>query len=244
MRKALLYGGGALAATIAIAGGLVALGYWTPWADRYVMGVDVSNHQGAIDWRALASTDVRFAYIKASEGGDHRDARFAVNWRDAEAAGLKRGAYHFFTLCRGGREQAANFIGAVPRDPAALPPAVDLEHMGPCRRGPRIADIPFEIALYADEIEAHYGARPIFYTTRQFHDAFLSGRFPDERFWIRSLFRWPSFRRQNWVFWQHHNKARRAGVSGPVDLNSFRGDKNAFTAFARSERKSAIEPET
>ncbi len=244
MKKPLALGAAAVAALFALGGGLMALGFWTPWADRYVQGVDVSHHQGAIDWRALAASDVRFAYIKATEGGDHRDTRFEANWREAASAGLSRGAYHFFTICKGGREQAANFIAAVPRDAKALPPAVDLEHMGPCRRGPQLTDVPGEIALYADEIDAHYGVRPIFYTTRQFHDAFLAGRFQSDRFWVRSLFRWPAFRRQDWVIWQHHHQARRPGVSGPVDLNSFRGDQKAFAAFARTTPKSAIGPQT
>src|SRR5262245_15828853 len=89
------------AAGVAIAlvfGALVAAagGWWTPWAARYIQGVDVSWHQGAIDWRTLAADDVAFAYIKATEGGDHVDERFAFNWREAGAAGLYRGAYHFF----------------------------------------------------------------------------------------------------------------------------------------------------
>jgi hypothetical protein len=52
-------------------------GWWTPLAARYVQGVDVSHHQGAIDWRTLAADDIAFAYIKATEGTDHVDARFA-----------------------------------------------------------------------------------------------------------------------------------------------------------------------
>ena len=69
----------AIAATAAVLLALVAIvsGVWTPWAGRYAQGVDVSWHQGAIDWRALAADHVSFAYIKASEGGDHVDPRFA-----------------------------------------------------------------------------------------------------------------------------------------------------------------------
>src|SRR3954453_12196349 len=63
-------------------------------------GVDVSNHQGEIDWRPVAADDMSFAYIKATEGGDFIDDRFRPNWDGAAAAGLDRGAYHFFTLCR------------------------------------------------------------------------------------------------------------------------------------------------
>src|SRR6476660_2447595 len=64
------------------------------------IGIDVSHHQGEIDWPRVASDGVRFAYIKASEGGTVPDHRFRENWVEAKKAGLRRGAYHFFTLCR------------------------------------------------------------------------------------------------------------------------------------------------
>eukprot|EP01030_Chromulinospumella_sphaerica_P019884 gene19884-19787_t len=88
---------------------------WEPDPGRYpVRGIDVSHHQGTIDWTAVAADDVAFAYLKASEGGDHRDRTFAANWQAARAAGLKVGAYHFFTFCRPGADQARNFLAAVP----------------------------------------------------------------------------------------------------------------------------------
>lgn len=68
-------------------------------------------------------------------------------------------------------------------------------------------------------MEAHYGLRPLIYTTREFHDAYLAGGFEAERFWIRSLVIPPRFRKAQWVVWQYHNRGRRAGVTGPVDLN-------------------------
>ena len=108
-------------------------GHWHPSDSRFpAQGIDVSHHQGAIDWPLLPAQGVDFAYIKASEGGDHRDRAFAANWSGARRAGIARGAYHFFTLCRPGADQAANFIAAVPAEPDALPPAVDLEYMGNC----------------------------------------------------------------------------------------------------------------
>lgn len=225
------------AAALLIAGALVGAigGWWTPWAARYVQGVDVSWHQGAIDWRALAADDVAFAYIKATEGGDHVDTRFAFNWEQAGAAGLYRGAYHFFTQCRPGAQQAANFIAVVPREAGALPHALDLEHMGPCREGPSVDDVVAEALVFLDRVEAHYGVRPLIYTTREFHDAYLQG-VTGERFWIRSLGVSPRFRRNDWVIWQHHNRGHKRGVTGPIDLNAFRGDAAALAAFASSQR--------
>ncbi len=222
----------AIAASV---GGVIAMGWWSPLAARYVQGIDVSWHQGPIDWRALAADDVRFAYIKATEGGDHVDPRFALNWSDAGGAGILRGAYHFFTLCRPGAEQAANFIATVPRTAGALPPALDLEHMGPCRDGPTMPDVIAEARIFLDRVEAAYGVRPILYTTREFQDAHLR-ELGDERFWIRSLFTPPAFRQRDWVIWQHHNRGHKRGVTGPVDLNAFRGDEAALDAFATSSQ--------
>jgi len=223
-----------------LAAGLFAAagGWWTPWAGRYIQGVDVSHHQGAIDWPTLAADDITFAYIKATEGADHVDTRFEYNWREAQAAGLYRGAYHFFTLCQPGARQASNFIAVVPRVAGALPPAVDLEHMGPCREGPTMPDVIAEARAFMDRVEAHYGVRPIIYTTREFHDAHL-GELQGERFWIRSLGVEPRFRQRDWIIWQHHNRGHRAGVSGPIDLNAFRGDAAALAAFASGARSAS-----
>ena len=222
-----------IAGALAVLAALVAMlgGWWTPWAARYVQGVDVSWHQGPIDWRALAADDVAFAYIKATEGADHVDTRFDFNWREARANGLHVGAYHFFTLCQPGARQAANFIAVVPRAAGALPAALDLEHMGPCRRGPTMPNVVAEVRAFLGRVEAHYGVRPIIYTTREFHDAHLTD-LTGERFWIRSLGVEPRFRQRDWIIWQHHNRGHKAGVSGPIDLNAFRGDAAALAVFA------------
>ncbi|MCC2096979.1 MAG: glycosyl hydrolase family 25, partial [Hyphomicrobiales bacterium] len=60
-----------------------------------IHGIDVSKYQGDIDWNAVRASGVKFAWIKATEGGDHADERFLQNWNAAKAAGVPRGAYHF-----------------------------------------------------------------------------------------------------------------------------------------------------
>ncbi|MEM7413420.1 MAG: GH25 family lysozyme [Myxococcota bacterium] len=187
-----------------------------------VHGIDVSHHQGPIDWPAVVGGGVAFVYMKATEGGDFVDPRFAENWAGAADAGVKRGAYHFFTQCRSGAAQAANFIRVVPRDASALRHALDAEHMGPCREGPAVDDVVAEIETFLDQVQAHYGLRPLVYTTREFHRTYLRNALDRDGFWIRSLVRPPSFRTQHWVVWQYHNWGRRPGIEGPVDLNVLR----------------------
>jgi lysozyme len=70
--------------------------------------VDVSHHQGHIDWEAVAHDQITYAYMRATEGETVVDAEFDKNWAAAAAAGIKRGAYHFFSLCSGPAENAPN----------------------------------------------------------------------------------------------------------------------------------------
>jgi hypothetical protein len=78
-----------------------------PWTYP-VHGTDVSKYQGSIDWPAVRASGISFAFIKATEGGDRLDDRFAENWHAAKAAGIPRGAYHFFYFCRPAHEQAVH----------------------------------------------------------------------------------------------------------------------------------------
>lgn len=212
-----------------------------PWLYP-VVGVDVSNHQGEIDWDALAQSGVAFAYIKASEGGTFRDKSFARNWSEAKRVGIHRGAYHFFRLCKSAVEQARNFIEAVPQDPEALPHVVDAEDMRPCIATMTPQDHQAMLAEFLDILEKHYGRRPLVSTTWEFDSATLAGSLAGERFWLRSLIVPPLFRRDQWVVWQYHNRGRRPGVRGDLDLNVFRGTQAEFDAFARGGQPALTPP--
>jgi len=112
----------------------------------------VSNHQAQIDWQTVAGDKIDFAYIKATEGGDFVDDWFESNWAGAQAAGLEVGAYHFFTLCRAGAEQAANFLDVVPVADDQLPAALDLEMPGNCAQRPPVEWVRQEVAIWLDEV--------------------------------------------------------------------------------------------
>ena len=215
---------------------LLALGYFLyPYVEvgriwSGVTGIDVSHHQGVIDWPRVKSAGVAFAYIKATEGGDFVDPDFRKNWDAAQAAGVPRGAYHFFRQCKTGAEQAKNFIATVPLDADALPPVVDAEHMGPCPAGTPVADQAKEIKAFLNAAAGHFGCRPIIYTTPEFERVYLQAM-NNETYWVRSIMWPPFFKTDRWVFWQYHNDGRRDGVTGGVDLNVFRGTAQDFAKF-------------
>lgn len=221
----------AILAVIAGAGGYGWYRTYEPDRDRYpVRGIDVSNHQGRIDWPAVARDDVAFAYVKATEGGDFRDRRFLENWRGARAAGLPVGAYHFFTLCRPGKDQAANFLAVVPKDPSALPPVVDIEFGGNCGARPQGPAFRRELDDFLTPVEAATGRPALLYVTPEFLEAY-GAVLPERPLWRRSIVREPAGP-EPWVIWQHHNRGRVDGVEGPVDLNVFSGDRHSFAAWA------------
>lgn len=198
--------------------------HWHPSDKVYpVQGIDVSHHQGEIDWQALAGQGVDFAYIKATEGGDFVDQAFAANWEDSAKAGIRRGAYHFFTLCRPGSEQADNFIATVPKHAAALPPVVDLEYLGNCATRPKVENFDAELRTFLDKIESHYGQEAVLYLTEEFDQTYAVSKNFDRRLWLRSLVLEPEFSSRPWTIWQASNFRQLRGIKGRVDWNVMRG---------------------
>jgi lysozyme len=195
---------------------------WTPQRSAYpLQGIDVSAHQGTIDWSRLRGQGVDFAYIKASEGGDFRDEAFRRNWDAAGGAGVRRGAYHFFTLCRPGADQAANFLAAVPNDPGALPPAVDLEFLGNCREAKRMgpAELRRELGRFLRLVENRTGKPTMLYLTGEFDDSYQVSANFDRPLWLRRIVLHPRFGARPWTLWQASNFRRLDGIAGRVDWN-------------------------
>jgi lysozyme len=214
-----------VACAIAI-GGYVYFMAFSPDRNAYpVRGIDVSNHQGKIDWRRVAADNITFAIIKATEGGDFVDKSFARNMEAARSAGIAVGAYHFFTFCRPGADQAQNFIATVPHDRPLLPPVVDIEFGGNCAHRPSIEKFDAELKAFLDPVEASFGKRAIVYMIGDAEVTYGSA-IPNRPRWVRSLVRHPGH--EDWIFWQYHNKGRVAGIEGDVDLNVLRGGSSVL----------------
>jgi lysozyme len=215
---------GGLVVSVSILSALV----WFVWLPTYrprlddgeLFGVDVSNHQGEIDWERVAADGIDFAYIKATEGGDHTDARFVQNWDAAASAGLERGAYHFFTLCTGGAAQARHFLATVPEDPQALPPAVDLELAGNCSDRPSYEDVQRELASFLDLVEAAKGTQVLLYVGDDFEAQYPVREQLERPLWHFRFLRRPDV--EDWVVWQVMGFAHVSGIAGRVDLDVMR----------------------
>lgn len=206
-----------------------------------VHGIDVSRYQGDISWGRVASSGVRFAFIKSTEGGDIADPMFATNWNGAAAAGIPRGGYHFYYFCRTGAEQAAWFIRNTPRQPGALPPVLDMEwtRSRNCPKRPDADTVRAEMASYLAIVGQHYGQRPIIYTTVDFWEENQLWRLGGYDFWLRSVAGHPrdTYEGHHWTFWQYTGTGRVPGVDGDVDLNAFEGGEGTWQAWLASRRQ-------
>lgn len=193
-------------------------------------GLDVSHHQGAIDWRAVARAGHAFAWCKASEGRSFRDSRFSANWTGIRANGMVRGAYHFLRSDSDPVVQARHFLSVV-GDLSGSMAALDVESSGPS------VPTAAQARVFKNEFVRRTGGHPlVIYTGRWYwrgvlgdpygadlgplwHSAYTSSPGP--------LYGgWPRF-----TFWQYTSTGRSPGVAGNVDLNQFFGDRAALSTL-------------
>lgn len=205
-------------------------------ASYAVRGMDAARFQSFVDWPRAKAVGIEFAFLKATEGGDLLDPMFRDHWRGAARAGIRRGAYHFYYFCTPASVQAQWFIRNVPKSPGALPPVLDMEwnpFSPTCQRRPEAAVIRAEMRIWMDAVEAHYGQRPIIYTTPGFYEDADLSKIRGEEFWLRTTAKRPreAYPGQPWRFWQYTATGTLPGTPGDVDINVFNGSRAAWDAW-------------
>jgi lysozyme len=199
-----------------------------------IRGIDVSYHQGAIDWNLVKNDGVDFAFIRVSDGAGFHDPKFETNWTDSQAAGVIRGAYQFFRPAQDIDEQAQLMITSLTAfSPGDLPPVLDVEVTG---------DLPAETIAarardWVDKVHRATGTNPIIYTGKYFwrDEVGSPPEFSPHPLWIAQYTKlcptlpmpWTS-----WTFWQQTDKGTVAGISGAVDGDQFNGTLDELRALA------------
>ncbi len=191
-----------------------------------VHGIDISHHQGKVDWAALnknhiQNSPLQFVFMKATEGSDLVDTTFQQNFRDALDYGFIRGAYHFFSPLSSASEQAAFFIKNVKLLPHDLPPVLDVE-----RRGTYSSEsLRTEVKTWLRIVEDYYKVKPIIYASYKFKTRYLNDSLLNTYpYWIAHYYVDTLEYQGEWTFWQHHDNGSLEGIEGDVDMNVFNGD--------------------
>lgn len=208
-----------------------------------VHGIDLSKWNGTdIDWAALKKAGVSFVFIKGTEGKDRIDSAFRTHWRNAAAAGIPHAAYHFYYFCSTPEEQADWFIANVPKEANMLPPVLDMEwnHASPtCKLRPDPETVRDVMRRFMNRVEAHYGRKPIIYTSVDFHRDNLVGAFNGYHFWLRSVAAHPSaiYPGRRWTFWQYTSTGLIPGVKGELDINVFSGSAKHWNSWVAAANR-------
>lgn len=184
------------------------------------IGIDVSHHQGDIDWKKLLNesgfdTLIQFVYCKATEGNTHLDTKWLRNRGILNNLGIPNGAYHFFIPTDPPRPQAAHFLNIWKKRDIDLPPVLDVE-----TEGFSDEDLIAKMKIWLEVVEQKSGMRPIIYTSLHFYQTKFQDAFPDHKFWIAAYSRKPEcIDDSRIVHWQYSETGKLPGVREKVDLN-------------------------
>lgn len=186
-------------------------------------GIDISSHQGFIDWAKVSSDkDISFVYIKATEGATYRSPHYAHNITQARRHGLLVGSYHYITSTSTIDEQFENFSKFALKSVQDLIPMVDVEVRGTWSRSQLIDSVE----KFCQLVERHYGVQPMIYSTMGFYNKNLAPQFNKHLLYIG---RYSSERPEiNWegeyTIWQYSETGIIPGIDTYVDLCRFHQD--------------------
>ena len=188
-----------------------------------ILGIDVSSHNGDIDFQKVKDDGYAFVIIKASEGIEHHDSRFATNYDKARAAGLKVGAYHFFRKKTDGLNQAKNFLETIGWRKLDLPLVVDVEdwsndnHIKDDRTQKNLDDM-------VDNLRSR-GHKVMIYTNGDGYKKYIKDGQVNINLWLCSFKQPDRIRHIPHQMQQYSHWGRVRGIWGDVDLNVFNGSE-------------------
>ncbi len=205
-------------------------GKYTGTAYKAEYGIDVSEHQGEIDW-AAAAQDTDFAIIRAgyrgySKGGLFEDNWFRANMDGAISEGLDIGVYFFSqaTSVEEAQEEAEYLLALLadyPREAVSLPVFFDWETIAQEEArtdnvgGTLLTDCA--LAFCARMEEAGYDAGIYAYRALGYYSYELP-RIAGYDWWIAAINNYPDFYYAH-EFWQCSITGSVAGIDGDVDKN-------------------------
>lgn len=195
------------------------------------VGVDISHHNTVVDLPVLAN-NVKFIYMKATEGVNFVSKVYAKRSEELKALGVKWGAYHYFRCLKSNDieqinlnavQQAKHFLKYIDVN-SGLPPVLDIEAINNTHYNSRLHTEA--LLIFLQHIEEVTGITPIIYTNFYFARDKVKftedfKRYPLWLAWytkdlskVQIPYPW-----ENMKLWQHTELGTIKGVQGKVDLN-------------------------
>ena len=200
----------------------------------WLEGVDISVHQGTVDFAQVRSAGKRFVFAKASEGIGFADSRYQANRAGAMSNDLAFSPYHFARpdLNPGNPAGEADwFADTMGLAHGMLLPVLDLEVRGSLSP----ADLTAWVRTFVERVYERTGARPMIYVSPSFWKTRMgdSTWFTENGYQVLWIAHWTTaaaptvpaanWGGQSWSFWQYTNCGHVTGISACVDLDRFNG---------------------
>jgi lysozyme len=204
--------------------------------------VDLSRHNGTVDFAKLTASGIRHAWVKVTEGTTHINPGYEDKFKGCRDYGIAVGAYHFGRPDTNGgglqdaHDEAKNFLDAVNKvgiNCGDLLPVLDLE------AGMKTDDqLNVDWALaWLEEVSRHTSVRPIIYTAKWYYNSYMRrasksslkeiSKYP---LWLASYNDGIDAERKvpiwdEWHVWQWTGTGAASGVKGNCDQNWIAGGK-------------------
>ena len=197
-----------------------------------IQGADFSHYTSHVDFVAYKKGGWTYCFLKATEGNSNKDAKFPQFWAAARAAGVKRGAYHFFHPDIDANVQAKFFLDYMgPLEAGDLAPVLDLEIDGGCDA----ADVVKGAITFLQAVEAGCGKKPYIYASPGFLQSIGNpSAFAAYPLWLARYTNVQPIAPKpwaKWVFWQNSESGVAPGVLGHCDTNFFDGTQDELSAL-------------
>ena len=200
--------------------------YDNKYSHKYVVrGVDISHHNGKVNWGNLKKEGITFAYIKSTEGITHKDKKYIENYQLSKLSDINVGTYHFYTFGLDGVMQAQHFIRNSSVETLDLIPAIDVEHSSVNKYSndkKYIRKVIEELIKMENELYNYYGVRPLIYTNKDCYKLYVKDNLTENLIWMSDLHKEPDVNDNNWIMWQFSHTGNIRGIKGDIDLNYYR----------------------
>ena len=189
-----------------------------------IIGIDVSHHQGDIDWEMVKQEhpNLAFVYVKCTEGKSYVDPKFKINADGAAAQGFKVGAYHYYRMTSSAHEQYENFKAQLVAVHIGLIPMVDVERSD----GKPRKELQDSLQVLLDLLEKEYGKKPMIYGTNRSYNEFCAPEFNHYPMYIGRYGSKPPVVTgpSHYTIWQYSESTSINGIPKAVDMCKFHSE--------------------
>ena len=190
-----------------------------------VLGIDVSKHNGNINWEEVKNSGVSFVIIRCGYRGSATgvivdDPKFRENIQGATAAGLKVGIYFFSQAVNGVEavEEASAVLDRISGYKISYPVFIDVEAAGGRADGISNDTRTEVVKAFCETIQDSGYTAGVYANKNWLGSKMSTGSFSGYNIWLAQYAAAPTYNGR-YEMWQYSSTGKISGISGNVDLN-------------------------